>query len=216
MTHFQRREQALAICLSALAGYVDAIGFLKAGGFFVSFMSGNSTRLAVGLVAGTPPAAVAAGLIGAFVLGVMAGTTVAEYAKGWARPVLLIVAVLLGLAGITELLGFEAAGVYIAAAAMGAENATFTRGGEVQIGLTYMTGTLVRIGQRLAFGILGKGWSGLFPFILLWLGLIGGATIGVLVYRAAGLLGLLPGALFALLLAAMIPRNGDAVPTQQS
>lgn len=31
-------------------GYVDAVGFMMTGGFFVSFMSGNSTRLAVGLI----------------------------------------------------------------------------------------------------------------------------------------------------------------------
>lgn len=33
------------IGLSALASYVYAIGFIELGGFFVSFMSGNSTRL---------------------------------------------------------------------------------------------------------------------------------------------------------------------------
>ena len=42
----------LAICLAALAGCVDAIGFLQLGGYFISFMSGNSTRLAVNLVSG--------------------------------------------------------------------------------------------------------------------------------------------------------------------
>ena len=49
MTRYDSRRWFLAACLAALAGYVDAIGFLKLGGLFVSFMSGNSTRLAVGL-----------------------------------------------------------------------------------------------------------------------------------------------------------------------
>ena len=35
---------------SALAGFVDAVAFIQSGGFFVSFMSGNSTRMAVGFV----------------------------------------------------------------------------------------------------------------------------------------------------------------------
>jgi uncharacterized membrane protein YoaK (UPF0700 family) len=47
----------LAFCLSALAGCVDAIGFLELGGHFVSFMSGNSTRLSVSLAGGDHQAA---------------------------------------------------------------------------------------------------------------------------------------------------------------
>ena len=47
-----RRNIALACALSALAGYVDGIGFLHLGGLFVSFMSGNSTRMGVSLAAG--------------------------------------------------------------------------------------------------------------------------------------------------------------------
>jgi len=49
MIRHPRRDQARAIGLAAIAGYVDAIAFVDLGGFFVSFMSGNSTRLAVGL-----------------------------------------------------------------------------------------------------------------------------------------------------------------------
>ena len=41
-----RRNLLLACALSALAGYVDSIGYLHLGGLFVSFMSGNSTRWA--------------------------------------------------------------------------------------------------------------------------------------------------------------------------
>jgi uncharacterized membrane protein YoaK (UPF0700 family) len=40
-----RRNVALACALSALPGYVDAIGFLHLGGLFVAFMSGNKMRM---------------------------------------------------------------------------------------------------------------------------------------------------------------------------
>ena len=48
-----RRNISLACALSALAGYVDAIGFLHLGGLYVSFMSGNSTLVLSAIVAGT-------------------------------------------------------------------------------------------------------------------------------------------------------------------
>jgi uncharacterized membrane protein YoaK (UPF0700 family) len=36
----------------ALAGYADGIGYLYLGSLFVSFMSGNSTRMGVSLAEG--------------------------------------------------------------------------------------------------------------------------------------------------------------------
>ena len=49
MIRYRPSIRLFAALLSGLAGFVDAIGFIKLGGFFVSFMSGNSTRLAVAL-----------------------------------------------------------------------------------------------------------------------------------------------------------------------
>jgi hypothetical protein len=68
------RNVALACALTALAGYIDAIGFLHLGGLFVSFMSGNSTRMAVNLAAGHwRSALVAFGLVTLFVTGAGVG-----------------------------------------------------------------------------------------------------------------------------------------------
>src|SRR5204863_9869629 len=64
------RTIGLACALSALAGYVDGVGFLHLGGLFVSFMSGNSTRMGVSLAEGRwHDAAEALGLIALFVAG---------------------------------------------------------------------------------------------------------------------------------------------------
>ena len=72
-----RRNVALACALSALAGYVDGIGFLHLGGLFVSFMSGNSTRMGVSLAEGHwSSAAEALGLIALFVIGAAAGSLI--------------------------------------------------------------------------------------------------------------------------------------------
>src|SRR3981081_3139868 len=72
-----RGNIALACALSALAGYVDGIGFLHLGGLFVSFMSGNSTRMGVSLAARHwLDAAEALGLIALFVIGAAAGSLI--------------------------------------------------------------------------------------------------------------------------------------------
>src|SRR3982074_2408600 len=69
------RDIPLACALSARAGYVDGIGFLHLGGLFVSFMSGNSTRMGVSLAEGKwLDAAVALGLLPPVVFGAAAGS----------------------------------------------------------------------------------------------------------------------------------------------
>jgi uncharacterized membrane protein YoaK (UPF0700 family) len=62
--------------------------------------------------------------------------------------------------------------------AMGALNNTFQKDGEVSVGLTYMTGALVRLGQGLAAKALGSGGKGWEGWLLLWLGLALGAVAG--------------------------------------
>ena len=202
MLRYRRRDIALAIAASALAGYVDAIGFLSLGGFFVSFMSGNSTRLAVGL-AGLPPEALIAGrLIGCFVLGVVVGALLGAAARRMRRPAVL--ALVAGLLAIAAFLGGIDASVAMlfVAGAMGAENATFERDGEVSIALTYMTGTLVKLGQRLAGAIMGGPRTAWVPYLLLWLGLITGAVLGASVWPMIGLASLWTASAVALALAA--------------
>ena len=186
-----RADQMLATCASALAGFVDAIAFIALGGFFVSFMSGNTTRLAVDLVSGTTAAAAAAGLIATFVAGVVAGSLVGRMCSAWRRSaVFALVAALLALAAGLSAAGGIAAAAVAMALAMGAENAVFETDGEVRIGLTYMTGTLVKLGQRATAAILGGDPLGWLPYLLLWLGLATGGFVGALTFAWIGTGGL--------------------------
>jgi uncharacterized membrane protein YoaK (UPF0700 family) len=184
----------LAATLSALAGYVDAVGFLTLGGFFVSFMSGNSTRLGVGLATGRwDEAATAAGLIGLFVVGVVIGGTVARGAgEGRRSAVLLAEALLLLVAATLCALGRPNAGMIAVVLAMGVENAVFQKRGDVGVGLTYMTGTLVRMGQRITTALHGGARWDWLPFLALWLGLSGGGALGAVTYLRFGVLALWP------------------------
>ncbi|MFC7499628.1 YoaK family protein [Enterovirga sp. GCM10030262] len=187
MIRHDRREQTLAVCLSALAGYVDAIAFIQLGGFFVSFMSGNSTRLGVGLADNAGAAALAGALIAAFVAGVATGSVLGHFAGPRRRTtVLILIAVLLAFAAGLALAGAPMAAALVAAIAMGAENAVFEREGEVRIGLTYMTGSLVKLGQGLAGAVLGRERNGWLSYLILWAGFLAGALAGAAAFPHFG------------------------------
>jgi uncharacterized membrane protein YoaK (UPF0700 family) len=204
MNRYDNGSRALAVWLSAIAGYVDAVGFLKLGGFFVSFMSGNSTRMAVAVAQGRRGAFLGIGLIGLFVLGVAIGSVTGRLARGERRTaVLALVSLLLVIAASSGIVGYPALAIAAMVLAMGAENAAFESDGEVRVGVTYMTGTLVKVGQRLAaipFGGDRMAWA---PFLVLWLGLICGAIAGAAVYPLLGLNALWPAAGAAALAAAV-------------
>jgi len=171
----------LAICLTALAGFVDALVFSSLGGFFAAFMSGNTTRLGVSLAAGRyDEVRMAGALILSFVSGAMIAAVIARH---WPRR-----AQAMAMIGVTLLIGLAAAlgqhqpdtrTLLLLAGAMGLENGGFARGGEVGVGLARMTGLLVRMGEGLAGALMGDadrwGW---LRHLLLWLGFLCGVVMG--------------------------------------
>jgi len=189
MRRYDRPLIAAAIGLAALAGFVDALGFIGFGGFFVSFMSGNTTRLGVALGSDFWPTAARAGLlILIFLVGVIGGTLIAHAVPRWRKPaVLAAVTLILMLAALFHLAGSDRLALFLLSAAMGAENGTFQRDGEVTIGLTYMTGTLVRFGQRAALALTGGARWAWLPHLLLWIGFVAGVLAGTCAYRTTGL-----------------------------
>lgn len=190
MDRLDRKRQALAIGLAALAGFVDASGFAMAGGYFVSFMSGNTTRLAVDLVSGAKAAAIPAGLIAGFVAGVALGILVSSRAGSKGKPaVLALVCALLTGAALAAPLWIAPA-LTLMVLAMGALNTAFRRDGEIAFGLTYMTGALVRLGSALGAALSGEPRVPVLAQVLLWSGLMGGAVCGAGVFAAWGNLAL--------------------------
>jgi uncharacterized membrane protein YoaK (UPF0700 family) len=65
---------------------------------------------------------------------------------------------------------------------MGASNTIFRRDGELIIGVTHMTGTLVKLGHRLADAALGGSSTAWVPYLLLWLALVSGGILGAVSY----------------------------------
>ena len=171
-----------------LAGYVDAVGFVASGGLFISFMSGNSTRLGIGLAQASQFAALAGSLLAAFVAGVTLATLIGRRLNSHRRRgQLLLVAALLGGGFTLGQIGFTWPGLLLAAMAMGAENCVFEAGGNVRISLTFMTGNLVKIGQRLALALTGGPALAFLPWLLLWPAMIGGAVAGALAWPLLGM-----------------------------
>lgn len=181
MEQLDRSRQTIALLAAALAGFVDAVGFLSADGYFVSFMSGNTTRLAVDLAI-DPHGAVIPALIIGFVAGVAGGALLAEASGSWRKPAVLgSSGALLLIAAQLRWEGLTTASLLPMVLAMGVLNNTFRRDGEVAVGLTYMTGALVRLGQALGASLAGKplaaGWG---ASLALWSSLALGGVAGAI------------------------------------
>ena len=195
--------KALGAVLSALAGFVDALGYLALGRLFVAFMSGNSTILGVGLIEDASGHKwVAAGLVAMFVAGVMAGTWAGQpFGDRRAPAVLLLVAALLACAAGLATAGLVVPACLVVAMAMGTENAAFSTETSTGVGLTYMTGTLVRVGHKAVTAFGGGRWLDVLPDLLLWTGMVAGAALGAVTYQQMQLDGLWIAATVAALMA---------------
>jgi uncharacterized membrane protein YoaK (UPF0700 family) len=201
-----RGNLALACALSALAGYVDGIGFLDLGGMFVSFMSGNSTRMGVSVAAGDwLKAAEALLLIALFVIGAGAGSLIVLGRGANRQPLLLLVeAAMLGAAALGSALGLSQFAIGAIVLAMGLENACFQIEGGGGLGLTYVTGALVKVGQGVARALTGGPRFGWMPNLLLWASLVVGSVLGALAYHWIHLAAVWFAAASALALSALV------------
>lgn len=208
MQTLDRQRRFVAFAAAGIAGFVDATGFLAANAYFVSFMSGNTTRLGVDLVTSPGNAWFPALLIAGFIVGVTGGALLAQAVRNHRKSaVLALTAVLLAVAASGSLLAWPMVAVMLLlVAAMGALNNTFQRQGEVAVGLTYMTGALVRMGQGIAARMAGRQDNSWIAWLLLWVALATGAVLGAATWLAIGLAGLWIPTVAAALLAAFAGR----------
>lgn len=209
MHSLPRRTIQLAVLFSALAGYVDAIGFMNLSGYFVSFMSGNSTRLGIAFGQHAWVQIIQAiGLIFMFLVGVVCSPLIAHAAKqSRTTAVLSFVAVLLVLAALSFQLGHQYLAGTCQVMAMGAINLVFARNGNVSVGLTYMTGSLVKAGKQIARAILGESRWEFAPYLWLWAGLVGGAALGASLSAVGAPVLLTAGAIYTALLIPLANRH---------
>lgn len=189
--HLPRAAQTtLLLCQVALAGCVDAIGWLLLGGVFVSFMSGNSTQLAVALASGQGGWALrVACVLGAFFAGVFCGAIMREVSRsGSHAPLFLAAAVALAVAlTLARASGVSTLHMLPLAFAMGLLNNVRRLISGAPVGGTFVTGAFVAAAQGAARWALGRApFSALAPYALSWLALGGGAVVGAALSLYAG------------------------------
>jgi len=210
--------------LAASAGCVDAVGFLQFGEVFVSFMSGNSTEFGVSLARGEYRDAASNALpIVMFVAGSCLGGLAAHFAGRRAfRVVMLLEVVLLTLAVLLPGQPQQVSVAFVLVVlAMGAQNAALNRTAAAGVGVTYVTGTLAKLGRELAARLLGqqKRARQLSFHAWLWLSFTAGGLTGGFSYAhfSFAALALPIAALLGLLLWSVIaPQHIESEQTGQA
>lgn len=187
-----------AISLAMIAGYVDGYA-LRVFGIYVSFMSGNTTLTGVNagqgnFAAALPPALAIAGFVG----GSFVGNWLVDSGVRYSRRLLLIAAAaLVACFVVLNLHSFAQASLSlpILSLAMGMMNPAVSSVGREPVSLTFVTGTLNKIGDHLALGVRHAPlqdregtWDTHFSRAALeagvWAGFLAGAILsGVLSYR---------------------------------
>lgn len=194
MEGYRPGERTLAVYLSSITGFIDALGFLYLGGFFLSFMSGNTTRLTAAMAEGAwDVAGKAAGVMALFLVGVMIGALISRLGHRFLPPtrpreaVLLFICLTATIASIWVVTGEDLPAVLSLSFTVGAMNSIFERDGEVSISLTYMTGTLVKMSQRFVGAFFGGSHRAWIHYFLLWAALAVGAIFGGWCFTTIGL-----------------------------
>lgn len=188
-------EEKLSWILAGLAGLLGATAFTHSAGYFVTFMTGNAQRAVLGCFRGEVWLSVSAALLSlAFVAGVVCASLCRRHL--WStRPhgatVLTTVSLVIATALDITVEGGPALPLPFLPIAfvtfgIGALNTTFVKNGEVSIPLSYVTGTLVKLGQGIERHISGGELADWLGYLLLFGGFVGGAAFGGCMSLIAG------------------------------
>lgn len=161
LVHLTRRhtKSIVALLLTFAAGSVDVAGYLAIYRIFTAHMTGDTVHLAEHLFSGqTGEAVKAAAVIGAFLMGSIAGRSLIEigsrkHIRSIASATLLIesalIAAVILVAKVTTDM-HAMASITMLAAAMGIQTATLTRIGSLTVHTTFVTGMLNKLAQLLS------------------------------------------------------------------
>jgi uncharacterized membrane protein YoaK (UPF0700 family) len=187
-------EARLSWVLAVLAGVLGAISFTHTEGYFVVFMTGNAQRAVLGYFTDQAWLAVSAGVL---MVSFVAGVVVASVCRRhfWVDhphgPTVLTTFSLVA-ATVVDVIDegwgqnlLDFAPIVLMAFGTGTLNTSFVKNGEVSVPLSYVTGTMVKMGQGIERHIAGgeaSDWLGYFMLLASFVvGAAGGGLISVVV-----------------------------------
>lgn len=179
-----------AAALTFLAGFFDVVGYVELNHLYVSFMSGNSTHMGMALSSFDVSSVLTiVSIIAAFVLGVFAGTCIADYlserllfAVSTAETLVLVFACCFAV------LGYGYLALVWVAIAMGMQNSLHQTVSGADLGRGFITGSLFNFGQSLARIRSDKaGALKVLANFSVWICFVAGAFTGSLIYDHVGL-----------------------------
>jgi uncharacterized membrane protein YoaK (UPF0700 family) len=180
-------ESRLSWLLAGLAGVLGATAFTHSAGYFVTFMTGNAQRAMLGYFRGDVLLSVTAVLL---IVCFVAGVVIASVCRRhfWVAhphgPTVLTTFSLVT-ATIVDVIDegwqedfLDFAPITLVVFGIGALNTSFVRDGEVSVPLSYVTGTLVKMGQGIERHIAGGSAADWLGYFLLFASFALGATVG--------------------------------------
>lgn len=181
-------QERLAVLLAFIAGYMDATGIIK-WKTYVSFMSGNTTQLGTAISNQASDIIItSATVIGAFVLGIYAGTCLLLWKKCSIKtwPFYVVSGILLMYMTLSFIYQIPAVlSIAIMGFSMGMMNTIVTSVGHQKINTDFVTGTLNSLARNTAMYTMTNDIAekkeykiNMIHLFLLWIGFVSGATIG--------------------------------------
>ena len=180
-------EARLSWVLAGLAGVLGATAFTHSAGYFVTFMTGNAQRAVLGYVRHDVWLSITAGLL---MVCFVAGVVVASVCRRhfWAGhphgPTVLTTLSLIA-ATVVDVIDegwqeaqLDFAPIMLVVFGVGALNTSFVKDGEVSVPLSYVTGTLVKMGQGIERHIAGGKAADWLGYFLLFASFVVGAAAG--------------------------------------
>jgi uncharacterized membrane protein YoaK (UPF0700 family) len=180
-------ETRLSWVLAVLAGVLGATAYTHSAGYFVTFMTGNAQRAVLGYFRNDVVLSVSAGLL---LLCFVSGVVVASLCRRhfWAAhphgPTVLTTFSLVAASAVDIVVGrwdsneLDFLPIMLVVFGVGALNTSFVKDGEVSIPISYVTGTLVKMGQGIERHISGGKVTDWLGYFLLFASFVLGAALG--------------------------------------